>query len=176
MSLVLLKAYFLAAMLWWTPLSEHAYYEARTVTETRYTEIAQTIAEVVLAERMSDSEKIKVGVIMVSIGDAESNWNEAVVSCSRGGDHGRAWGPWQTQLPKEDVCVSTTSALRLALGMVKRSFLLCKELPAADRLSWYTDGGQWNRSAESRTRAARRSRQRMNRALAWVASHPLEVQ
>jgi Tfp pilus assembly protein PilV len=174
-SVASLAAYFLASMVSFTPTSQHAYYEPEAVTQARYAAIAEALAEVMLAEPMSDSERLKVGVVMVSIGDAESDWRADVVSCSKGGDHDKSWGPWQTQLPKAQVCEGTRSAARLALGMVKRSFLICKELPTPARLSWYTDGGAWNSSPERKARANRRSSFRMIRALAWVKQHPLNT-
>lgn len=170
-----LAAYFLAAMLHFTPVSAHAYYEKPAVTEARYASIADTLAEVMLEETMPDSERLQVGLVMVSIGDVESYWRSDVVSCAASGDHGLAWGPWQTQLPKAKVCASTKSAARLAVGMVRDSFLACKDVPVPDRLSWYTDGGKWNASIERRERAHKRSSFRMNRALTWVKDHPFTV-
>ncbi len=160
-------SYLLAMMLAFTPAKEHSFYEPANITLTRYASISQTMAEVILAEPIADTERLKVGAVMVSIGDAESHWNAAVVSCAKGGDGDRAWGPWQTQLPKQRVCESTRSALVLALGMVKTSFLACKHLTVPDRLSWYTDGhciADW-----------KRSRWRMGRALSWLTGHPFTV-
>lgn len=172
----LFAAYLLGFMLALTPVSKHAYYEKESVTTFRYIDIAQTIADVVMTEKMADDALVKVGAVMVSIGDAESGgWRADVVSCAKGGDNDMSWGPWQTQLPKAQVCEGTKSAARLALGMVKRSFLICKDLPSADRLSWYTDGGAWNASADRKARSRKRSNFRMNRALSWVAQHPFTV-
>jgi len=184
MTISTLAAYLMTMMLALAPVSRHAYYEKQDVTLARYTNITNVIAEGVISESMpkgmtekeQEEERVKIGAVMVSIGDVESgNWNADVVSCAKGGDNDTAWGPWQTQLPKVQVCDSTRAALRLALGMVKRSFLICKELPSGDRLSWYTDGGAWNRSVKNRERASRRSQFRMNRALFWVKTHPFTV-
>lgn len=164
MSLTLFATYLFSMMVALTPLSQHAFYEKNDVTASRYEVISMTMARVIGGETMPDGERLKVGAVMVSIGDAESHWNAAVVSCEKGGDNDRAWGPWQTQLPKAKVCESTEAAFKLALTMVKTSFLACKELALADRLSWYTDGKcrhNWKRSSW-----------RMNRALAWVKAHP----
>jgi hypothetical protein len=162
-----LAAYLMAAMLSFTPTSQHAYYEKSAVTSERYATIANDLAVVMLAQDMPDAERLKVGSVMVSIGDAESHWNADVVACKKGGDNDRAWGPWQTQLPKAEVCKDTRSAATLALGMVRYSLAACKRMPLGDRLSWYTDGRcmtKWQRS-----------RYRLNRALAWVNQHPFTV-
>lgn len=163
----LFAKYLLTLMVTLTPVGQHAFYESSEVTESRYTSLSETMARVIGGETAPDGELLKLGAVMVSIGDAESHWNADVVSCVKGGDGDRAWGPWQTQLPKEKVCRSTEDALRLALGMVKTSFLACKHLQVSDRLSWYTDGkcrSNWKRSGW-----------RMNRALAWVKVHPFTV-
>lgn len=173
-ALAAMAAYFMTLMLTLTPLNQHAYYEKTEVTQARYEALSTDIAAVVLAENMPNDERVRVGAVLVNIGDAESHWKASEVSCVKGGDHDAAWGPWQTQLPKERVCSSTREAARLALGMVKRSFLVCKDLPARDRLSWYTDGGAWSLSPEHKTRAAKRSQWRM-RSLSWVKQHPFTV-
>lgn len=172
--LAAMAAYFMTLMLTLTPLDQHAYYEKSAVTQARYEALSTDIAAVVLAEDMPQEERVRVGAVMVNIGDAESHWKEDAVTCAKGGDHDAAWGPWQTQLPKEQVCASTREAARLALGMVKKSFLACKHLPTTERLSWYTDGGQWNLTPERKARAAKRSQWRM-RSLAWVKEHPFTV-
>lgn len=163
-----LAAYIFQLMMLLTPVKEHNYYESVQATVIRYTTVAATLAGVMVEQNMPDAERLKIAAVMVSIGDAESHWNADVVSCKKGGDHERAWGPWQTQLPKDKVCASTKEAARLALGMVKTSLLTCKHLKASDRLSWYTDGrciADW-----------KRSQWRMGRALTYVAQHPLRYE
>lgn len=172
MSVAAFASYLMVFMLSLTPVEQHAYYERAEVTTARYVDISQSLAQVMLEQPMPDAERVKVGAIMVLIGNEESHWNEASVSCAKGGDNGKAWGPWQTQLPKENVCRGVAPAARLAVEMVKQSFLACKHLPPPGRLSWYTDGGSWNVSPSRRARAFKRSEWRMTRALSWVKEHP----
>ena len=175
MNTVLLASYFFTAMTAATPLEQHANYEPVETTRARYADLALTIAEGVQAEDMPDLERLKICTTMVMIADAESHQRADVVTCAKGGDGDKAWGPWQTQRPKEQVCASLPAAFRIALGMVKQSLKECRALPAKDRLSWYTDGGSWNLTPANRARAAKRSQWRLGRALDYVAKHPFEI-
>jgi hypothetical protein len=146
--------YVLSAMMYWVPITDHAYYEDNDITLSRYTEIATTIVEVSMDPNNKplfdeDDGRIKTALLLASVASSESSFKQKVDSCEIGGDHGLAWGLWQTHADKKQVCSSRTIAANIALEMMRTSLTKCKKYPLMDRMSIYTDGRchtNWQRS------------------------------
>jgi hypothetical protein len=170
-----LVIYLATAMSAWVPMANHSYYEKLEMTQVRYSEIATTIAAAVLDGNQvpifNDEDdltnRVKTGLLLASIAAYESSFKKEVDSCAEGGDHGLAWGIWQTHANKTKVCADRSVAVRVALGMIETSFNNCKNRNISDRLSIYTDGichTNW-----------KRSRNRVERALSWHKKHRAEL-
>jgi len=170
-----LVIYLTTAMSAWVPMPNHGYYEGLGMTQIRYSEIATTIAVAVLDENQTPifndeddlSNRVKTGLLLASIAAYESSFKKDVDSCKEGGDHGLAWGIWQTHANKNKVCADRAVAVQVALRMIETSFRNCKNRNINDRLSIYTDGichTNW-----------RRSRSRVERALSWHKKHKAEL-
>ena len=104
---------------------------------------------------------------MAAIASYESSFKKDVDSCKESGDHGRAWGIWQTHSNKSKTCSDRKVAISIALNMIDRSFRFCKKQNLSDKLSIYTDGSckdNWYRS-----------RSRIDRALSWHKKHKTEL-
>ena len=167
-----LVSYILAAMIYWVPMTDHAYTgEKPEVTLARYNEIATTIIEVAMDPNRQplfegDDGRIKTALLLASVASSEGFFRKDVDSCKVGGDNGLAWGLWQTHASKKKVCSSRTEAAIIALDMMRASFASCKSVPLLDRMSGYTDGqchANWQRS-----------RFKMSRAISWYSKHKPE--
>jgi hypothetical protein len=166
---IVLASYLLSAMTNWVPKSQHAYYEKQEITDARYMDIATAIAEVSLDPDQDplfggDDGRIKTALVMASVASHESFFNDRVVHCLKAGDHGLAWGSWQTHSGKTRTCRDLKTAATIALGMMRHSIEHCKGRPLADRLSLYTNG---------QCIASYASQVRMNRAIKWYTAHKI---
>lgn len=147
-------------MTYWVDPAKHTYEPVRQ-TEQRYSELAATIAAVVLDtnhEPMFEGEygRVKEALLLASIASYESNFERDMMNCKITGDSGIAFGPWQTHTKKNETCNNIISAATHALRMARTSLDWCKGQRLPDRLSGYTDG---------KCRTSQASRNRMNRAL-----------
>lgn len=170
---IVLAWYVLNAMMTWVPESNHSYYEKPAVTDARYINIALAIAEVALdpnQEPFFDGEdgRLRTALVLASIASHESKFVADVVNCRRSGDHGLAWGPWQTHSGKAKTCGDLKEAVSIALGMARHSILVCKAqgYPLLEQLSVYTNG-HCTRSSSSRDR--------MGRGLAWFDKNKFDI-
>lgn len=169
--LEILTNYILAAMISWVPLNQHNHLEEEEVTSQRYHDIAETIAEVSLdptLEPLFEGEdgRVKTALLLASVASSESNFQNDVDTCHRGGDLGLAWGLWQTHAPKILVCSDRKVAVKIALEMMRYSFQHCHHLALDDRMSIYTDGKchkNW-----------RRSKFKVNRAISYINSNSFQ--
>jgi hypothetical protein len=167
-----LVSYIFAAMIYWVPMTDHAYYEKPEVTQARYTEIATTIAEVALDPNTvplfeGDDGRVKTALLLASVASSEGFFRKDVDSCKVGGDNGLAWGLWQTHANKKKVCSDRKVAATIALDMMRNSLQSCKSFNLMDRMSVYTDGSchaNWQRS-----------RFKMGRAITWYSKHKPET-
>ncbi len=171
-----LAAYILPALLQWVPPAEHR----KSLEEIRpqYESYASAIAVVVLEAK--DSELPYAGphrheltaLLLGSIASYEAHLRADVASCATGGDHGKAWGLWQTQKPKAAVCASLEAGAKIALGMVVESFQVCRHADPRDRLGLYTDGPAI--IVDGHCKASWwRSRSRIDRARDYHAAHEI---
>jgi hypothetical protein len=168
-----LANYIFAAMISWVPISDHSYYEKPEITTARYHDIANSIVEVALDPEQEplfaeEDGRIKTALLLASVASSEGFFRKDIDSCKIGGDHGLAWGLWQTHAPKKLVCSDRKAAIIIALNMMKQSFIACKKLPVLDRMSVYTDGqchSNWFRS-----------RYKMSRAINYLSNHRLETE
>lgn len=172
----LLFTYILAAMISWVPLNEGGlcYWPVSQSCLDRanqhYQEIAKDVAEVVYEPNTKlpfdgADAKAKTALLMVSIASTESHFNKDVDDCRRTGDHGIAFGLWQTHTPRAATCNDRKQALRLAIGIVVQSFEACKDYPLIDRMAVYTSGSchvNW-----------RPSHIKMYRAFNYLKDHPV---
>lgn len=132
------------------PVEEHAHLEKRSVTETRYTDIAQDI-NFVLTQASGDSvldSKEFEALLLSSIISFESRAAARVDSCKIGGP---SWTIFQIAGNKKKICKDRKEAARVALAKVRQSFRACRKLPFEDRLSLYATG-KCQRSWYSRSR------------------------
>lgn len=172
----LLAAYLLSAMNSMYPQRNHAFHENHSITEARYEIFAEDVAKVVLDPEQKplfggEDGRVKTGLLLISIASTESMFIDAVMTCKNTGDNGASWGPFQTQRDHDSSCGGTQSAARVAIGMIRESFQVCKDLPELDHLAEYTDG-----NAYETPRAARRSEYRMSRAKLFFVKHPFTVE
>jgi hypothetical protein len=172
-----ITTYILSAMTAWVPITDHAYYERREITEARYVSIANTVVETAYDDKRKplfegEDGRIKSALLLAAIASTESFFIKDVDTCRRGGDceggHCLAWGDWQTHSNRWRTCSSRATAADIAYNWIQNSFDVCKMkgYPMLDRLSVYTDGHcHWNWE---------RSRTRMLRALNWLKGHPFD--
>lgn len=170
---IVLAWYVLNAMMSWVAESNHAYYEKPAVTDARYVNIALAIAEVALDPNQeplfdNDEGRLQTALVLASIASHESKFVANVVNCRTSGDHGLAWGPWQTHSGKVRTCGDLKTAASIALGMARHSILVCKAqgYPLLEQLSVYTNG-HCTRSSFSRAR--------MGRGLAWYEKNKFDL-
>ncbi len=168
-----LAAYFFGAMHSMYPESNHHFYEPQAVTEARYHQFAEDIAQVVLDPRVKPLFKgeygqIKTGLLLISLAYFETSYRQDFFDCTRTGDHGLSFGPFQTQRYPDTTCQGTVQAAWVAIDMIHESFEICHGLPDIQyRLAEYTDGNGWNTK-----RAKDRSFYRMNKAMYYFYAHP----
>lgn len=160
---ILLASYLLKSMLFWVPLESHSFYEEKQDTLNRYVKIAIAISETIsednnLSVFENDKDKIKEGLLLASIASTESGFQKNVVECKTSGDHGAAWGPWQTHTNKKETCNDLVYAAKMALNYIQISFQWCNQLSLSNRLSGYTDG---------KCRESWESQRKINRALQY---------
>ncbi len=179
-----LIAYLLAAMVTWSPPSDHDYYEARAETLDRYAAIAHDIAQVALdpAEPPlfpGPQGRAQTALVMASVAFYESGGYRRDVDFGIGkrarGDSGRSWCLMQINIGDgmtverytgRDLVLDRQKCLRVGLRRLRDSFAMCDNLAFIDKLSGYTTG----RCTENDDYSHRRLR----RALDWWSSHPFD--
>jgi len=169
-----LSVYLLGAAHTFYPVSNHSFHESKAVTEARYTQFSEDIAEFVLDPNIEplfagDNGRIETGLLLVSLASFESMFIGDVITCKKLGDSGHAFGPYQSHIRKTEVCAGTKQASQVAIDMIRNSFHVCHDLKLADRLAAYTDGNNWNDKT-----IWGRSEQRMNRASNYFSKHKPE--
>jgi hypothetical protein len=154
----------------WSPMSEHLYLETAAITEARYQAIAADIATAAEdpAEApffAGDDGRVRTAVLLAAVASFESGgFVAAVVDCRKPGDHGGAWGLYQSHRDRRMACAGVESASHLALAQFRESVRACQQLPPALWLSAYASG----RCSSGHDA----SRQRWARASAWMLAHP----
>jgi hypothetical protein len=179
-----LIAYLLAAMVTWSPPSDHDYYESREETLDRYASIAHDIAAVALDPAEAPlfggpQGRTQTGLLVASVAFYESGGYRRDVDLGIGkksrGDSGRSWCLMQVNLGDgitveswsgRDLVNERQKCLRVGLRRMRQSFAMCQETAFIDRLSGYTKG----RCTDDDDYSHRR----MKRALQWWAAHPLD--
>lgn len=168
-----LAIYLLGAANTFYPQSNHNFMEPKSITEARYHQLAEDIAEVSLDPKVAplfsgEDGRVKTGLLLVSLAYYESMFISDVMTCKKLGDHGQAFGPYQTHRSPDTTCQGTVQASLVALDMIRESFQVCHSLKLEDRLSEYTDGNNWqSKSAHSR------SENRMHTAMYYFNHHPI---
>ena len=166
-----LAIYLLSAMNTFYPQSNHAFMEKPKVTQERYEEFAKDIAKVVLDPRVKplfagEDGPIKTGLLLIAIARYESSFRNDVMTCTKLGDKGWSFGPFQAQGYAETVCQGNFQAAWVAIEMIHESFKICHNLPMNYHLAEYTDGNNWDSP-----RAFKRSSDRMDTAIHYFTSH-----
>lgn len=166
-----LAAYYLTAMNVFYPEKNHRFYESNDITAVRYEQFAHDMADVVLDPRVKplfagENGRIETGLLLLAIAYFESSYKNDIMSCSKTGDKGAAYGPFQTHNFPDTTCQGNKQAAWVALDMIRESFDVCHKLPLEDRLSEYTDGNEWNT-----IRASHRSEFRMEKAMHFMVKH-----
>ena len=165
-----LATYLVAAMHAWAPVEQHSYIEGAAVTEARYAAIASDVADVALDPHEAplfagDDGRARTAVLLLAVASLESGgFRSDVVWCHASGDHGRAWGPWQSHRSRARACSSVQEAARVALEQMRESFVACERNEPAVWLAAYTSG--------SCSRGWLQARHRWERAAGWMAAHP----
>lgn len=165
---VFMPGYLLQAMTAWTPPSDHAFTgESYGAAEARYMEIATLISRVSAHQPpLPNLTRNQGAVLLAAVGSFESGgWRKDVQECRASGDHGRSWTLWQLYGTKEYLCRDPEFSATIALDRLRSSMSECGSLPVAERLAGYASG--------SCTRGHAESRNRWNRAMNWIAAHPL---
>jgi hypothetical protein len=163
-TLTTLSAALLAAMLAWTPATDHAFTgEDGLSTVARYAAIARVAARVALDEEaLPGLTHEESALALVAVGSFESGgWRRDVESCRVGGDSGHTWTLWALWGDHDKVCADPDLAARVALDRLRSSLNDCRRLPEVDRLSEYASG--------SCGAGRRESRHRWQRFRAWAA-------
>jgi hypothetical protein len=165
-----LALYVSASMHAWCPVADHLYVEAAPITEARFADIAQTIADVAddpieTPAFIGADGRLRTAVLLAAIASYESGcFRAAVQFCQVGGDNSRAWGLYQSHAGRARVCWSQHDAAVIALQQVRDSFHDCAGNTAAERLASYC-----SYDCEHGRAAARK---RYGRAADWIAAHP----
>jgi hypothetical protein len=172
-----LVKYLLSAMMAWVPLESHAPLESVDAAAARYEDVARDIAEVTMAghvEPLFDGAdgRARTALLLASIASHESRFDRRVDDGSLRGDHGVAWGLFQVHCYGKmaegwtchELVRERQKGVRVALRMARQSFAACRGLELGDRLSVYTTGKCYRGQYESRAR--------VNRAMAWMITHP----
>jgi hypothetical protein len=181
-----LIAYLVSAMLVWSPLADHEYYEPREETHARYVEIARTIAEVALdpAEPPlfgGPDGRTETALFIAAVAYYESGGYRRDVELGTGkrarGDSGRSWCLMQVNIGGGrtaedwtglDLVADRDKCIRAGLHRMRESFLHCKGQTFIDRLSGYTNGRCQD--------GADASHRRIRRAVDYFQTHPLRPQ
>lgn len=159
-----LAAYLFTAMKFWSPLPNHAYRENIAITEARYLQIANDVAEQVLDPTemplfAGEDGRAQTGIYVLATGSFESGGFRADVQfceSTGGGDSGRSWGLFQDQMDSKDAsCLSMRQATHLAIKHIRRSFEDCANLPQEERLAEYASGSCGAGRKASATRVLR---------------------
>jgi hypothetical protein len=163
-----LSLFLYAAMVAWSPLGAHIYYEKPEATEARYHRFADEVVAAVEEDEplfAGPDGRAKTALYLTSIASFETGGFVArVIDCRVGGDGSRSWGPFQSQTEKETACGSVAGAVHVALAQIRTSFKMCAALPEEDRLAAYASG--------SCDKGLRESRNRSRRARWWWDHHP----
>jgi hypothetical protein len=167
---VTLAAYLLAAMHVWAPVVDHAYVEASAITEARYQAIAADVASVALDPAevplfAGTDARPRTAVLLLAVASLESGgFRGDVAFCRASGDHGHAWGLFQSHRSTGRVCSSTREATRVAIEQMRESFVACEREEPAVWLAAYASG--------SCSRGWVAARRRWAKASEWMAQHP----
>jgi hypothetical protein len=179
-----LIAYLLAAIVTWSPPSDHDYYELREETLDRYASIARDIATVALDPAEAPlfggpQGRAQTGLLLASVAFYESGGFRRDVDLGLGnrarGDSGRSWCLMQINIGDgttierwtgHNLVEDRQKCFRAGLRKLRQSFAMCQNQSFADRLSGYTKG----RCTDDDDFSHRR----LNRALDWWSSHRLD--
>ncbi len=170
-----LAIYLLGAMNTFYPQSNHTWMEKPIVTETRYEQFAEDIAKVVLDPRVKplfsgEDGPIKTALLLVVLARYESSYRNDVMTCTKLGDKGVSFGPFQSQRFPDTVCQGNFQAAWVAIEMIHESFQVCHGTAMSYRLAEYTDGNAWDTP-----RAYKRSSDRMDTAIHYYSTHKPKV-
>jgi hypothetical protein len=171
-----LIAYLVAAMIAWVPLGSQV--ESTQESEERYESIARDAAAVAFDEAEptlfdGPDGRVQTALLLLSVASYESAYHKTVDEGSRRGDHGASYCLMQIRVGDgttsegwtgADLVENRTRCFRSALHILRGSFNVCRKLPLADRMSAYATGRC--------VRGSEVSRQRVQRAWEWWASHP----
>ncbi len=163
-----LATYLMTAMISWSPLSNHAYHEAKSITEARYAQIASEVADASFEEEplfAGPDGRAKTAEYMLSIASYESGgFREDVQFCTLAGDGNKAFGLFQSHGNKDAICYSLRAAYHVALEQARESLRACRALPLYEQLSGYTAGDCVHGRHASKIRSGR--------AFRYWAEHP----
>jgi hypothetical protein len=179
-----LIAYLLAAIVTWSPPSDHDYYELREETLDRYAAIAHDIAAVALDPAEAPlfggpQGRAQTALLLASVAFYESGGFRRDVDLGLGtsarGDSGRSWCLMQINIGDgttiehwtgRNLVEDRQKCLRAGLRRLRQSFDMCQNQSFVDRLSGYTKGRC--------TDGDDFSHRRLNRALDWWSSHRVD--
>jgi hypothetical protein len=153
-----LVAYLITAMLAWSPVADHTYYEPREETLARYAGIARTIAKVALDPAEAPlfggpDGRAETALFVSSVAYYESGGFRRDVELGTGkharGDSGRSWCLMQVNIgggktaeswSGPELVLDQEKCIRAGLHRMRESFAHCKAQTFVDRLSGYTNG------------------------------------
>ena len=169
-----LAAYLLTAANAIYPQSNHSYMEPKAITQARYEQFAKDIAQVVLDPQVKpifagEDGRVKTGLLLVVLARYESSFRNDVMTCTKLGDNGRAFGTYQSHRSPDTVCQGNIQAAWIAIEMIRESFQVCHNFPMSYRLAEYTDGNNLNTS-----RAFKRSSDRIDTAMNYYSHHNIK--
>jgi hypothetical protein len=177
-----LVSYLITAMLAWSPVADHNYYEPRDETLARYEGIARTIARVAMDPAEAPlfggpDGRAETGLFVSSIAYYESGGFRRDVELGTGkharGDSGRSWCLMQVNIgggktaenwSGPELVADQEKCIRAGLHRIRESFVHCKAQTFVDRLSGYTNG----RCLDGADAAHRRT----HRAVDFWQQHP----
>jgi hypothetical protein len=175
MTITTLTTYLLTAMTTWVPAATHP--EGAEKAMARYESIARDIATVALDEGQTPlfagaDGREKTALLLASIASFESFFRADVDEGRARGDNGGSYCLMQIQVGTKtaegwtgkDLIASRHKCLVAGLNRIRESFVMCRALPQPYRLAGYTCG---------RCVQEPKAEQRMNRAIKWLAAHPL---
>lgn len=164
-----LITYLYAAMLYWSPISNHNYKEVAAITQARYMQIAHDVADKAFIEApFVDGEysRERSALVILSIASFESGgFRGDVQFCQKFGAQGEA-GIFQSKKPKSIICNSLWDSIHIAYEQVRESIDACQTLPVEQRLSVYASGDCVHGKGASR--------RRWERAVKYWSTHKYE--
>jgi hypothetical protein len=163
MTFEVLAAFVLALLQTLVPEAQHAWrHELPNDTHERYVALAEAVAEVSLDEPpLPGLDPMRTAYVLASVAAKESSLRADIMDCRAPG-MGGARGPFQAERRNNwlRACESYSSATRLALDMLRESWVVCVHLPELERGAFYTGGMKWMTPG-----ARRESRRRLRPAL-----------